>query len=898
MGNLKLEATATDISGLKVDERVLEDRIIVFINNADMPIDMPDEGTWHIARNPKTGRFEITVETGFAQIRYDNPDKETRIDAAAARNIDITEVVGETGIGIITSDHGDVTLTAPGNLIDVTDDKNDVNISAMGDNTNDEGDVTLNVANGAVGDDENRFHINANGTVYVTDKDDIFVDSDENLTMVVNTSEGEVYVTGAKDVDLTNVTGVANIVELLAGNNVNVKSLEDSINIENFSAGGTTSMNANGDIDVEKTTGGFKVDTIVATGNIKLNLDNSLTDIHDDKIKELEDAQREKDEAEAKVDELEKKIAVDTQYQQNLENAITDTQQAIANAEVSDADVRDAKDTLETDKQKVQQIEDLKAIIADPNKTDAEKADAQDQIDTLSATLLTDEQKAELQEKIDKMDKQIKDIVKDIKDKLEQHDIEELKGAETLADIERILNDEKDKIIAELEDLDKELNGDIATGTQGAKKDLEDAKANLEQKVIELANEHVAISAGGNINATLVNGGYVGSVDNSVSMTTGDDGEITISAGEGKVLTNVSVETVGDANLNPFKVNGDARVDATGDIKDVDTTGKTFISADDATLNSVNGTVGTKENPLKLDVNTLTAQGSEVAVNNDKDLEVISVIGKKDPADPESGNVTLVANGDITAGDNNGSNIIGTNVELAATGDVGNNGNPIKIDSDLLGTTSKGLDMESGKDIKISHITATGDVNVRTPGQITAKDGRTTITGHNINLETGGNIGEDDLPLNIISTGDVKAESKTGHAAMRITYIRPRRSVQEVIDDSDDDDYNEEDSYVYPRIAAKIVIKDNKVAKAARAMLKGDEEDTEEDVSKPSDNKKVEDGKKGENVEPTYGQNDDPEIDNNLIMYLAIMLAILLLIIIISGGIILNSKRKEQQAAE
>ena len=100
----------------------------------------------------------------------------------------------------------------------------------------------------------------------------------------------------------------------------------------------------------------------------------------------------------------------------------------------------------------------------------------------------------------------------------------------------------------------------------------------------------------------------------------------------------------------------------------IDTTGKTFISADDATLNSVNGTVGTEEEPLKLDVNTLTAQGSEVAVNNDKDLEVISVIGKKDPTDSESGNVTIKAEGDITAGNNNGNvNITGNNVDVTAS---------------------------------------------------------------------------------------------------------------------------------------------------------------------------------------------------------------------------------------
>ena len=142
---------------------------------------------------------------------------------------------------------------------------------------------------------------------------------------------------------------------------------------------------------------------------------------------------------------------------------------------------------------------------------------------------------------------------------------------------------------------------------------------------------------------------------------------------------------------------------------------------------------------------------------------------------------------------------------------------------------------------------------------------------------------------------NIEAASSFSHAISTHKVISDLDYFTAVDDYSDEED----DSYVYPRIAAKVIIADNKVAKAARAILKGDgEDDAEENVSEPSDNKKVEDGKKGENVEPSRDQNNEPEIDDNLIKYLALMLLILLLIVIISGGIIINSKRKNQQISE
>ena len=214
----------------------------------------------------------------------------------------------------------------------------------------------------------------------------------------------------------------------------------------------------------------------------------------------------------------------------------------------------------------------------------------------------------------------------------------------------------------------------------------------------------------------------------------------------------------------------------------------------------------------------------------------------------------------------------------------------------MLNTQSKGLDLESGKDITIGNILSTGDVNIDTKGAVKAKDPSSRITGNNIRITAIGNIGEDDKPLNIISTGDVKATSITGHTSAKITYIRPKKST---ITDSDDNNGDSEDE-VYPRIAAKqiIILEDNKVAKAARAILKGESEDTQDDATEPATNEKVEDGKKGTNLEPANGNGDDTAFDSNLLKYLAAMLLILLLIAIISGAIILNSKKKNQQVSE
>ena len=129
---------------------------------------MNPEGTWSIAKNPATGEYEIKFIVGYAQVQVEDENEETRIDAKATEDIDITEASGETGIGQIISENGNVELNVPGNLIDVTTPERDgedaVNIKAMNANSTDgKGDVTINASQGAVGSQNGRIDIDAAG---------------------------------------------------------------------------------------------------------------------------------------------------------------------------------------------------------------------------------------------------------------------------------------------------------------------------------------------------------------------------------------------------------------------------------------------------------------------------------------------------------------------------------------------------------------------------------------------------------------------------------------------------------------------------------------------------------------------------------------------------------------
>ena len=732
------------------------------------------------------------------------------------------------------------------------------------------GDVTIKAANGEVGDDTARIDVNAAGTVDVTSDGKIRVDSDEDLKIVVQTGDNsDVAVNGEKNVDITNNDQNANISELTAGGDLSANTPNGTLNIEDLTVGGKVSMDAKDDINVEKTNGEFKADTVKAGGDVNLKLDASLTDTHNDDIKALEDAKKAETEAKEKVEGIQSDINTDTTYKTNLDNTINKVNDIIAEIGQDPNKVSDQDIIAETNR--------VNAILTDPNSTEAEKRQAQAELDKLQK----------------KMDDQIKKIVEDIEKNDYGRKIDGLENAKTLADIVTVLENEKAAADTRIQN-----NQTALTNAQNDLNAKTAARVALENAA---KNESPAIQAGGNINVEFENNSNsqqinVGTDTDAVSMQNGAGGSISITAAEGQNINNVNLETTGDTNLEPLKadkvtINTNGNLNGTG-------SSEPTISAGSATVNAT-GNIGSTDKPFTTDVDQITASGKNVNISNDKDLEVVSVIGQKDPQDPDSGNVTINAKGDVTAGNNNGNaNISGNNVTVVSTGSIGDQNNPIKVNSgDSLNANGKSIDLTSDKDIKVGKIDIAGDVNIDTKGSIESAGTGSHISGHDVNLNAGGNIGTNTDPLIVTATGDVKATSKVSAPNMRVRLIRP--------EDDDDDEWTEEDNYVYPQLAAKkVVLPNNKVPRRRIASKLIEEIIEEEDEPEEAEEvAKVDDDKP--NVKPAGdGKKDEkqtPEEDGmDMMMIILIGSLLLLLIAGIIVAVILNKKADEdnEKAAE
>ena len=85
--------------------------------------------------------------------------------------------------------------------------------------------------------------------------------------------------------------------------------------------------------------------------------------------------------------------------------------------------------------------------------------------------------------------------------------------------------------------------------------------------------------------------------------------------------------------------------------------------------------------------------------------------------DPESGNVNINVKGDITAGNNNGdSNVIGSEVDIHAGKNIGDDNNKLAVDADELNVSAGGdINLITNGDTEVGRITAGGDIDIEVP---------------------------------------------------------------------------------------------------------------------------------------------------------------------------------------
>ncbi|MCR5800120.1 MAG: hypothetical protein K6G69_08600, partial [Lachnospiraceae bacterium] len=929
MGKLSLEAVNGSIADLDINERIWEDKMIANILGEDKAdaATMPAEGnTFSIKKNPVTGKYEMTVNVGYAQIKFKNDEEATEVDAKAKGDADITEVSGDAGIKTIESTNGDITLTVAdtesGNLINKNDSQDTPVIVAANAGNDGHGNVTINVPAGEVGEDgtgenEKRIVVNAGGTVKVTDKDDIYVDSDENLTIITNSAEGKTYIRGEKDVNASNVSGDYALEVLTAGGNgtvtaagtlntedieiggnavvtaggdVNVNNMEaggdstitanDGVDINNLEVGkdssttakngdidvdtlkvvGTLSMDASEDITVDKTVGDLTVDTIKAGNDVDIRIDDSIKDNKPDTVKDLMDAAQEVVEAEKKIEELQKEIDDSNKVITNITNAQTELNNR---NEVTDAQLQVAKTKAADD-------------------------------------TLTKEDKKQAEKELKELEDKFEALKKDIADKAVADDIKkQIENATTIAEIGQILNDSLTAEQTKNNDLTNEL-GTPANGTTpatGAYQKLENAKTDLSNKT-NAAGSTTAITAGGDVKLTGDDGAKIGDGDNNNSLSIDAGGKVTLQTESGSSLGDVDIESNGDLNLGNIKSNGDVRVDANGDITNAGDNNKPLIDAGNnkAEINAT-GTVGTKDTPIDIIAGELEAIGDEVALIVEGSTKIDSVIAVKDPQDTESGNVSINVKGDITAGNNNGdSNVIGSEVDINAGKNIGDDTNKLTVDADELNVNAGGnIDLITNGDTKVGRITAGGDIDIEAKGDITAKDNSSLISGRDVTIKADGKIGDSVNKLNIYSRGNVNLSARTEEPHVNVTIIRPSTNPE-----TDDDSYDDDDSYIYPVFAKKqlVVIPERKIARNARPSLDDDIIDEvltdDDDTQKPAVT--ADDDNKNKTDKPAVIDESIDEEHNNMILF--IIIAVLLLLLIAAAVVIINNKKKNGMKTE
>ena len=408
-------------------------------------------------------------------IREDFPEEATRLDAVAQTgSIFVKETTGDIGLGNVSAGK-DVSISAPGSILDVrTEDEignREPNISAEN--------AELTAENGTIGTEERPLLVELTGKENdFLANGDVDVDAIGNLTAEVDSITGKLDISAEEDLTITNTAvsdnGSGNMIldNLLAGGSIsatahgsilgqseessdkdveagynvilnagkNIGDQEDALRIDSAQSGYGDVTAFGKDITLQEADGDLTVEKIVGTGDVKLDAPNGgITDTTDSLLDEVAEAQRQAD---------------TLQNQATSAQAAADSQQLIADA---------LKD----------KAEEAQARLEELSKLHTEIQKIQDQ---LNNSTLTDEEKAELQQ-------QLKDMLnrQNQLEKTEAADKEAVKAYEDAQDL-------ADKAQAEADLAQQKADEAQAEVAKVAKKNLEERKQAVADAKAELAD--------------------------------------------------------------------------------------------------------------------------------------------------------------------------------------------------------------------------------------------------------------------------------------------------------------------------------------------------------------------------------------------------------------------------
>lgn len=672
----------------------------------------------------------METEITFDWIRVEHPEKATKLNITAGGNVNVIEQTGDMGLGEIHVTGGDVSLTAPGSMVDTrSEDQTNANLVV-------DGNVTLEAKEGAIGTEAERITTDVDGVIKADAKGSISIADEGSLDLIADSEEGQVNASAKDDLNLSNTDGDLTVGPIEAGGTARIEAegsliegdrhgrdaqvIAGSIDLTAKDGDIGTSDNAF-DVDTDAENGG----TLSASGNFihisekdgdlilkdidaaddaVISAPGDILDANQNAVDSAVDKQKEANNAKAEADAAETEAFIRTEEAKRAEEAMREAEEA-ANAarENTEESLREALDAAKD------------ALNGMNPETEAEEI-------------------AEQQKRIEELEKQLDKAIQE--------------------------SEARDKA---LEEAEKALADAIAKN-KAAQDAADAANAEVEQKRVEAeakqaeadkakdeaANRDATVNVGNDL--TLNAGGNIGSDDNGLSVSAG--GDITANAGadlDGDGIAdgdgeNIHISGKGDLSFNEISVPGHV------DIGTVDgtITGNGVISSGSLDVNAVDGDVGKKENPLHVSTDHVDAMGDNVYIRNDRDTEIGQISA--------DGEVKIDSNGDVTGDGTTKPNIIAGDTTINADGDIGSKDQP--LDTSTGGFHGSGDDVNidnSSKDLEISDVDA-DRLDVKTDGNVTGSDNKV----HDILIDAGGYVGAPEDPFTFTADGKVDIHGELG----------------------------------------------------------------------------------------------------------------------------------------
>lgn len=181
-------------------------------------------------------------------------------------------------------------------------------------------------------------------------------------------------------------------------------------------------------------------------------------------------------------------------------------------------------------------------------------------------------------------------------------------------------------------------------------------------------------------------------------------------------------------------------------------------------MSAADGDIGTTDNPFSVSVSEVKASADNVYLENDRDLIVDEIHGKK-----EDGTVQIRVDGDLT-GKTADSMISGGHLDAEINGSLGTPENRMNTDVDSIKAKADDIYLNNISDkMEIRGMTAE-DIDIIARGDVSGKD----VDSSNLVIRSNGHTGYKDNPLLIHVSGNVDISSAYGE----VHYVNSYRKVK------------------------------------------------------------------------------------------------------------------------